>query len=505
MRDDERESELRRSYDRVPYRSLPWQYAHPVRLATLAKLHEMSPADPGACRLLEIGCADGGNLIPLCSAYPGSEFVGVDISGAQVRAARARIEDAGIGNADVREMSLADIDDDFGEFDYIIAHGVLSWISEDMRSRLLAVCRERLAPQGIAFVSYNTSPGWHLRQMVREILLDRTRGIDGMENRVAEAERFLGLLAGEWVGRDDIFAGAIRAVRDQFADRSEERHYIAHEYLSADNHVFLFREFAELAERCGLAYLADANHSTTDVDSVPPEMAEEARSARGRIEVEQTLDHLRGRMFRQSLLRRDDCAAGEDPDLGWVGEMHITSSLAPISGRGDPNSAESVEYRDNRGGTVRVSHPLTKAALEFLERVHPVAVTWSQLVPVAIDRLGAADAEGGDPRILAAVLGSLWRNELVEYQAFPYPFAREVPACPRVSAFARLEALTGGNVTNARHERVALDEKTTRRVLSLLDGRRDRGALLSKLGSEFDSQRLQAELGRIARLALLQA
>ena len=99
--------------------------------------------------------------------------------------------DLGLSNISLRAADLRDLGPDEGEFDYIFAHGLYSWIPADVRDRLLAVCRERLAPQGVAFVSYNVYPGRYPRQMIREILLYHTRAIEDPAQRIAEARRLL--------------------------------------------------------------------------------------------------------------------------------------------------------------------------------------------------------------------------------------------------------------------------------------------------------------------------
>ena len=65
-------------YDILPYPCFPYPQTHPNRLAVMGILHGMSPASVESCRVLEIGCSEGANLIPMAYAIPGSEFVGFD-------------------------------------------------------------------------------------------------------------------------------------------------------------------------------------------------------------------------------------------------------------------------------------------------------------------------------------------------------------------------------------------------------------------------------------------
>src|SRR5437868_15404402 len=149
----------RTSYDEVPYPSLPYPYPHPDHPAVVATLLGLSPARPDRCRVLELGCAGGGNLIPMAYTYPESTFLGIDLSVEQIRQGEELREALGLANIELRAMSILDVDDRFGTFDYIICHGVYSWVPEAVQDKILEVCARHLAPEGIGFVSYNTFPG----------------------------------------------------------------------------------------------------------------------------------------------------------------------------------------------------------------------------------------------------------------------------------------------------------------------------------------------------------
>jgi SAM-dependent methyltransferase len=138
---------------------LPRRQTHPDRLAAMARLFGMRPAPVTACRVLELGCGSGANLIPQAYYLPESRFTGIDMAAEPIAVARAMAGDLGLSNIDLRVADLRDLGTEVGEFDYIFAHGLYSWIPADVRDRLLAVCSERLAPQGVAFVSYNVYPG----------------------------------------------------------------------------------------------------------------------------------------------------------------------------------------------------------------------------------------------------------------------------------------------------------------------------------------------------------
>ncbi len=159
------------SYDEVPYSHQPYPQSHPDRLATLGRLFGLSPSPITHCRVLELGCARGGNLIPMAFHLPNSEFIGVELSARQAEMARKTVQDLNLDNVRVENASILDVDRSWGTFDYIISHGVYSWVPEEVQDRILTISSRNLAPQGIAYISYNTYPGWHMRGMVRDMML----------------------------------------------------------------------------------------------------------------------------------------------------------------------------------------------------------------------------------------------------------------------------------------------------------------------------------------------
>ena len=162
-------------YDEFAYVSRAHPQTHPSRLAALAKLFGMQPAPLSGCRVLELGCASGGNLLPMAAQTPSASFLGIDLSGRQIADGQAVIAELGLSNIGLRHLGIAHVDESLGKFDYIIAHGVYSWVPQEMQEKILSICKENLAPNGVAYVSYNTYPGWRMRGMIRDMMLYHAR------------------------------------------------------------------------------------------------------------------------------------------------------------------------------------------------------------------------------------------------------------------------------------------------------------------------------------------
>src|SRR5262249_29794315 len=161
--------------DEVPYESHPFAQTHPDRLCAVATILGTRPPPVGRGRVLEIGCASGGNLIPMAVALPEGKFVGVDLSGVEVSQGQKVIQTLKLPNIELRQQNILDVAPEDGRFDYIICHGIFSWVTRPVQDKILQICRQNLVPNGVAYVSYNTYPGWHMRGMIRDMMVYHSR------------------------------------------------------------------------------------------------------------------------------------------------------------------------------------------------------------------------------------------------------------------------------------------------------------------------------------------
>src|SRR5579884_2024888 len=183
------------SYDDIPYVSNPFLQSHPDRLATIATLFGLSIIRVDRCRVLELGCASGGNLLPMAQSFPESTFIGIDYSARQIADGQKFVEKLGLKNVQLKCLSILDITPEFGSFDYIICHGVYSWVPPPVQEKILDICRRNLTPNGIAYVSYNTYPGWHMRGMIRDMMLYHASHFTEPLTKVRQARALLDFLA----------------------------------------------------------------------------------------------------------------------------------------------------------------------------------------------------------------------------------------------------------------------------------------------------------------------
>lgn len=445
-------SGLAGSYDDLPYGSRAVRESHPAHLAAVARLFGVDAPPPGTARVLELGCAEGGNLLPMAVAAPSATFLGVDLSERQVAAAEARRAALGLTNAALRVADVAAFDPGPGSFDYVVAHGLWSWVPEPVAEALLALVARVLSPSGVAYVSYNTYPGWHLRGLVRDLLLrDAPAGTDPAA-RIGRARELLAFVAANARDRSRAYGEVLRDTLSQFSRHDDAR--LFHEWLEEDNRPAWFRDFAARSARHGLEPLADARLAAMPMGRVKPEVDDLLSSrARGRLEKEELLDVLRNRSFRQTLLVRAPGPGREEPDPAALDRLLFTTELVPFPGDG-PGTA----FR-GPSGSLSTDDPRLVAALRALSEAAPRALP---LASLASERAPASELRPGLLRCVAA--------GLVEPLADDVPCAAAAGAAPLASPLARLEATEGPLVTSLAHRNVELDP-ASRLLLAELDGR----------------------------------
>jgi len=178
-------------YNLLPYTSMPFAYTQPAHLAAIATLFGLEAPAADRARVLEIGCASGGNIIPLAARFPNTRFLGIDLAQRHIDEGRRRIAALGLANVELRQGDLTQVAFAGEQFDYVVCHGVFSWVPRAAQDAIFRVCGETLATNGVAAISYNVFPGWHMRRIVRDICLHHVGKEGPPRQRVAGARRLL--------------------------------------------------------------------------------------------------------------------------------------------------------------------------------------------------------------------------------------------------------------------------------------------------------------------------
>lgn len=478
-------------YDEFPYPTQAFEQTHPDRLATMAALMGLEAPQVATCRVLELGCAQGGNLLPMAAALPEARFEGVDLSPVQIQIAAQQAQELGLRNVRFRALDLRDLGADEGSFDYILAHGLYSWVPPEVQQAILELCQRLLSPSGVAYVSYNALPGCHFRQMVREMARYHVREARSVHQQIAGARELLSMLA-EGTSRRDHYPALLKDEARRMAVRGDAN--VLHDDLATFNEPLYFHQFIERAGRHGLQFLAEAEYSDMQQSAFAPPVQRSLLQIGDVLVREQYRDFLRNRRFRQTLLCRAEVALDRAADAGRARRFLVDSQARPVSAAPKVRGNKPEEFRHPSGNSLGTASPVGKAALLHLCEQAPRALTFAEVLAGARERLGARPDEAQDEDTLAEHLHAAWGAGLLTMHTHAPQIAVTPGERPVASPVARLQVQSGSTVTSLWHRGILLDDALARRLLPLLDGRHDRAGLKLHL-----LQRLQAGGPELAR------
>lgn len=315
-------------YDELPYHSFPIEWTAPERLAVASLLHGGPRSPRSNYRVLELGCGTGANLVALAYFRRHSTFVGVDGSAREIAVAARHAAELRLDNLRFLHADFRSADEHLeGPFDFILAHGVISWVPDDVRDAIFDLVTHRLVPGGLFYSNYNCRPGWDVRGLVREFLLGQTAGTGELSTRARQAQEVAGRVANALTGIEHNYS---RLIADEFRFVAEgDLTWVGHEFLADVNRPYWRSEFLSLARSHGLEYVADAdfNYAT---GRVQPDLAERiaAEGLTGR-NIDDTVDFLCYRQLHAPILTHAPfhrVAA----TIGEIGELRVASILEPV-------------------------------------------------------------------------------------------------------------------------------------------------------------------------------
>ncbi len=422
-------------YDRVDYGGSEQTLAAPNLIAGISRLLGVASASPSRARVLELGCGNGAHLLPLAWYWPDAQFVGIDLAHSPIAQGRERARALGLQNLRLEQGDLSTLSaDTYGQFDYVIAHGLFSWVPTAVREATLALIGRSLTPMGVAYVSYNAYPGCRIRHLTRELLTyhlaSEPYSIATAHKARAVLESVIALPAQERPPFLEHIETEARSVLEFGAN------FLFHDDLSPHNQAFYLHEFASMAGAAGLSYLGDPELGRLFEPEGQPALSQWLDSMSGGdwLRRQQYLDFAIGTRFRRSLLCRtqDDVKPGLAVDA--LQTLRFFSSYQPDPGC-NPADESVASFRNAAGRVVSSDAPVVKAIL--------LMISHSPDHTIGVDDLArlAANAPLEQARVIAAqAFERLIRNGLI------YPIAEAAPrAATSVDAgtgFAPLSGLT---------------------------------------------------------------
>jgi len=466
------------AYDEVQYPSSLYRTTHPEHLAAIARLHGLDAADPRRARVLEIAGGDGFNVLAMAAALPDAQFVNIDLAPSAVARGQALAAASGLTNARIEVADVVEAAESFaGEYDYVIAHGLYAWVPPAVQQATMRLIDRVLAPEGIAYVSYNALPGCHLRMAIRDMLLVELDGIADTDDRLRHAALILDDYATPREG-DSLSQAALRKTARLMSQK--DLHTLFHDELGDVYDPKLLQQVVSEAAQHNLAYLTEAQPGGL-FHGLPGRAIDDALLVREA----QLADFRDLCFFHQSLFVRP----GRKP-VRVVEPALLCSLLAGVPSGLRRTGASVFTVGE---GEFEIDDAVLANFLETLIRSAPA-------------RLPLTAFEESVPHCEAIL--QLVNRGIIELHSLPYPGALVPSDHPTANCLLRTLIERGETrLSTLDHRSIDIHDKGPRQFLSLLDGTRDRNALEAQWDAAGLAEQIDVDsaLRQLARAGLLSA
>jgi SAM-dependent methyltransferase len=478
------------AYDLVRYPNLPFAKTHPAALGVFAALFGKRFTPFAACRVLEIGCGGGVNLLSMALGAPASEFVGVDLAEAPIAVGRAAARAAGLANVRFHVQDIADMDAGLGRFDYIIAHGVYAWAPAAAREALLRIVGELLGADGLAIISYNAYPGARLRQVLRDLMLAACGDVVDPSERLRIARAVVAYQIENWSEEDPLQKALIVAARKMLKRPPE---VLFHDELNPFYQPQRLSDVVAAARQVGLDYLCDAQPPLCAEALFPSGKFDAAQSFTSGdwVRFEQLSDFSDMRSFRSSIF----CRGGVDRrvELRRLRGLWASGELQALES--GPGAPDGIVFSGGDGAEISTNDPKLAQFMTTIGAAFPASV--------------ALDAAAEDVDLAVAAL-RLFVTQIIRIATAPFPFTLTPGERPAISPLARFQAARGERIlASLRHSPIQIEDAATRAFITLVDGTRTRDDLAreivaqSNAAAEVALSQVSAALASMTKLGLM--
>ena len=462
------------AYESLPYSNSVFALTHTDKLCSIAKLHGLDAPNIENARVLELGCGKGMNLISQAFYFPKAEFVGIDLAGNHIEYAEKSVRELNLKNVEFRQCDLMEMEvTDFGKFDYITAHGLISWIPEPVREKTFSIYEEMLTEKGVGYISYNVYPGWYSRQMLRGIAKIHTKDFEQPFEKLENAAAFAKFLAENTIG-DDSYKYNLHEEANRYLNSEPTR--LFHDNLAEINEPYYFYEFAGLLDKYNLQFLAESQLFTMSIQKYPPEAGNFLQSINSIITREQYIDFFTGRTFRQTLFCRKENKLNRQPSAAILDKFYLSSNLTLVSENPDLLSYNAERFVDfGQNEVIEISHLLTKIALYLLTKQEKNSVICGDLLNKAkefIEEKGFT-ASGWEEELTSTknfLLQVIFNSELIEFHTYEAEINKKPVDKPEINSLVRWQ-LSESDIISAPYEKVLkITDPVLRKLLELLNG-----------------------------------
>ncbi len=494
-------------YDTLPYESYPFYETHPAHLESIATLYGLSPAPSQNANILEIGSSSGGNIIPLAYRYPDSNFIGIDLSKKQIEKGLNFLKTLNLKNIELICEDFENVKLENKTFDYIIIHGVFSWILKEKQKALLKFSKEKLSPNGLLYISYNTFPGWYLKLEARDLLLYHLKDLKDKKEIIKKGRELINDFLTE-LSKSKSNKNLLSVFKDL---KDMPDWYIFHEFLEVNNEPLYFKDFINLTKEHGFGYLADSDLST-EINSPTQILNLEflIKLSSKKNKQEQYSDFLNNKLLRRSILTHKKLLEEREITIDKTKiPLHFIASNTTIKEEvKDLNKETPLSFNVEKRGTMTFKDPIAKATFVTLSSLYPEAISFNDLTKKIENVLKDTSMENIINRS---------KLEQILCDAFlcgAVSLSKTKPKCKKISTkkpiicpFVREEAKKGLRVTGFRNHYLVLDS-FSRLLIELLDGTNSETDCYNKLKKStvelYDEQKKRTKLSTLSNLEFSQ-
>ena len=466
------------SYDILPYPPYSFPATHIGRLGAIGRLFGLETAEPAKARVLELGCGVGVNLLAMAQLFPKSEFVGIDASKKQIDTGLEAVTATGLSNVRLIAADFSKLDEDLGKFDYILVHGIYSWVPDSVKEAILRIGKENLNPSGITYISYNCLPGWRMRSALRDMMLMHTAGMPDVLGKVAQAKALIKFLA-ESCSEETPYGKYLRQELEMLTKVDDS--YIAHEFLESENQALYFSDFIKSADKHGLVYLGDTDPTTMVADNLPAQAAQTLKSLKlNLLATEQYMDFVRNRMFRSTLLCQSGSPLNRNIDPVKVRGFHFSGLITLKQAH---NGSQPAVFSASNGLELNVSDSITASVFEAVAKsgraLRSVKNLIEELTPILSENKKIKD-KSALPTLICQILVQGYFKKMVDFLLGSHALSASGSDKPSALPLARWQAANGHRLSTITLDMLKADAFVAKMV-TLCDGTRDRAAIMDGL------------------------
>ena len=484
------------SYDQIPYMGRVHRFTHVEKLSACAKLFSHPAPSIENCRVLGLGCGNGTNLINMAYQLPNAQFVGIDGSQSHIDTGTEIIRALDLHNIVLQKHDIATLDQSLGMFDYIICHGVFSWVPPLVRKKILQIVHQQLTPDGLAYISYNTLPGWRMGSIIRNMMKYHAQKMNTNEAKISQARAIVNFVNENLQYPDSPYGKYIHSTVDYILKASDD--YIFHEYLEEENQAFYFHEFDQQLRDNHLQYFGDCEFATMSTMHYP-EKTRETLDMLGHTlqEQEQYMDFLRFRRFRCSVITHANKPINRVVNLDPFTQLFysfrpplLTTEETENINSQLPKEEEALAVlqmiiqKDGERFKPATNLSLYRTVILELSRRWPSAVHFTELLEM-YGRLVGRPATDEDKFDLAILFQAMFLKGLIGIHQMSPQMTNTLSERPIAAPLARYQAGVQTLVSTQRHFMIALEDDATRMTLQMLDGKHTIEQIREKLIDTF--------------------